>query len=357
MTDTPLEFPLVADTGMLDEVAACLGGESLVAIDTEFIRERTYYPELCVLQIATDDIVVAVDCLADIDLDPLFGALFAGDRPWLLHSARQDLEVLFTRTGRLPARLVDTQVAAAMLGHPLQIGLKGLLGEVLGVAIGKEHTRADWSRRPLPREVVGYALDDVRYLLPAWHALAARLAEAGRRDWFEEECARLLGQPLQPAPEAILERTRGAGGLQGDQRAAALALVGWREARAMARNKPRRWILDDDQLVRIAQARPDSVEALQQVAGLPAKLAARSGKAIVAAIQDAEPAADSPDRAVPDKARVKALQAEVRQRAEALGIKPELLATRRDIALAAGGGTPDAFVSGWRGEILSDLTG
>lgn len=357
MTDTPLEFPFVADTSTLREVTARLGGNSLVAIDTEFIRERTYFPELCVLQIATDEVLAAIDCLADIDLEPVFSALFAESRPWLLHSARQDLEVLFNRTGRLPAGLVDTQVAAAMLGHPLQIGLKGLLEEVLGVAIGKEHTRADWSRRPLPDEVLGYALDDVRYLLPAWRELTARLDAADRLDWFKEDCARLLAQPLQPPAEAILERTRGAGGLRGRQRAAALALVGWRETRAIARDKPRRWILDDDPLVRIAQALPDSTGALQRVAGLPAKLVDRSGAAIVTAVGKAEPAAERAEPVAPDKSRVKALQAEVKRRAEALGIKPELLATRRDIALAAGGQMPDSFAAGWRGEILGDLTG
>jgi ribonuclease D len=355
MPAKPFEYSLVSDSANLDEVARRLANAPLVAIDTEFVRESTYFPELCVLQIATDDFVAAIDCLTDADLNPLFDALLANDRQWVLHSARQDLEVLGQRFGRLPTQLIDTQIAAAMLGFPLQIGLQGLLLEVLGIAIDKEHTRADWSRRPLPEAVIQYALDDVRYLLPAWRELSARLENSGRVDWFHEDCRRQVELPIQPDATTILERTKGVGPLRGKQRAAALALVAWREDRAIQRNKPRRWILTDDQLAAIAAALPQTADDLRRVPGLPPNLVARSGAALLASLRDAPPAPAVSDSPAPDKAVVKALQTEVKALADGLKVQPELLATRKDIALAASGRPPEAFTNGWRSAVLAPL--
>ena len=180
MRHEPTEFPLIDDGRALETLCERIANASLVALDTEFVRERTYFPELCVLQIATDEAVAAVDCLSGIDLDPLFATLYAESKCWLLHSARQDLEVLFYRAGKLPAHLIDTQIAAGLLGLPLQVGLQGLLEEMLGVRIDKEHTRADWSARPLPAALERYALDDVRYLIPAWQELSARCSASWR---------------------------------------------------------------------------------------------------------------------------------------------------------------------------------
>lgn len=351
------DYPLVADQRTADEIASRLNGQLVFALDTEFIRERTYYPELCVVQIATDEFVAAIDCLAPIDLAPLFNALLIEDSAWLLHSARQDLEVLEHRAGRLPRQLIDTQIAAALIGMPLQAGLQTMLAEILGVSIGKEHTRADWSRRPLPEAVLRYALDDVRYLRPAAEALESRLAAAGRLDWFAEECARTLATPIQPDAAAILERTKGAGGLKGKHRSAALALLDWRETRARERNRPRRWILADEPLVRIASELPQALDALERIPEIPPRLIAGAGDAILAAIENAGPAAEITEDRPPDKEQVRQLQAAVKDRAGELGIQPELLATRRDIALVVSGRLPDAFANGWRSAILGDLFG
>jgi ribonuclease D len=339
----------------LRDAAARLAGSRFLALDTEFVRESTYYPELCVLQVANDDIVVAVDCLAPIDFEPLFNALFADDAVWVLHSARQDLEVLANRAGRLPKTLIDTQVAAALLGSPLQLGLQAMLREILGIEIGKEHTRADWSRRPLPEAELRYALDDVRYLLRAWRELETRLESAGRRGWIEEDCRRSLAIPIQPDAATILERTKGAGGLKGKRRAAALGLVAWREARAQHVDRPRRWILADETLVRIATALPQTIEELKRIPELPPKLVAGSGSLLLAAIDSAEPPTASPPPEPADRERVRLLQDEVKERAAALGIQPELLATRKEIALAASGQLGDALSHGWRSTVLAGL--
>ncbi len=153
---------------MLAEFLEETSAEPLLALDTEFVREKTYYPKLCLIQIATPVLTVCIDCLAPMNLAPLFTALFTNDRTWILHSARQDLEVMYLQDNRSPVNLIDTQIAAALLDYAPQIGLQALLAEELGVELEKEHTRADWSRRPLPDGALQYALDDVRYLLPLW---------------------------------------------------------------------------------------------------------------------------------------------------------------------------------------------
>jgi ribonuclease D len=355
MSQEPKEQPFVDNKAALDKLTDDVSGAVLVALDTEFIRERTYYPELCVLQVATDKVIAAVDCLAPIDLDPLFDALLTRDKHWLLHSARQDLEVLFNLTGRLPVRLIDTQIAASLIGMPLQVGLQGLLAETLNVEIGKEHTRADWKRRPLPEAFLSYALDDVRYLAAALDRLRIQLDLKSRADWFDEECRRQLALPIDPDVQTIFDRTKGTGRLKSEQRAAALALVSWREDRARTKNKPRRWILADDELVRLAQALPETPADLDRIEGLPARLLARSGSLILSAIRERKPAEEAPAMPIPDKAVVRSLQSDVKSRADKLGIQPELLATRRDIAMLATGRVPDYISTGWRRSVLGDL--
>ena len=356
MNNEQKEFRLITDDRRLREFCGRIEKAATVAIDTEFVREKTYYPQLCLVQIACDEAIGAVDCLADLDLAQLFETLHANDRIWVLHSARQDLEVLFYLTEQSPSGLIDTQIAAALVGFPLQIGLKGLAKEVLDIDIAKEHTRTDWSRRPLPEAALDYALDDVRYLPALWAELRRRLNDLERLTWFEEDCDRLLKLPVQPPVASILERTKGAGALRGKRRAAALALLDWREAKAQSKNLQRRWILPDDQLVAIASRLPTTPADLDSIPDLPQRLKSRHGKSLLAALEAAPlPGADPASASSPDKTVVKAMQASVRARAEALGIESEVLATRRDISAAAQGLTPDAFASGWRSVLLADL--
>ena len=166
--------------------------------------------------------------------------------------APKDLEVLFLVDQHTPGRLVDTQIAAALLGHPPQIGLQALLAEELGVHLKKEHTRTDWGRRPLPDDVVEYALDDVRYLMPLWQKLEERLTDLERMSWFESDCRNTLAIPPVTPPEELWARLRGLRSMSGTQQLAALSLIGWRERCAQKLDRPRRWIMSDDLLSRIA---------------------------------------------------------------------------------------------------------
>ena len=352
---------LIDDVGALRELVAELGRADLVALDTEFVRERTYYPQLCLVQVATESVTACVDCLAGLDLAPFFAALARPGTTWVLHSGRQDLEVVRQYANVLPARLIDTQVASALVGHAAQIGLREALSIALGIDIGKDHTRADWSARPLPEGPLRYALDDVRHLLALWHTLEEKLGAAGRLEWLAEDCARLLEDAARDDVLPIWYRLKGVQGLTADEQRAALALVLWRERAAARLDRPRRWIMSDELVIRIAQARPTSAAALASVAEMPKRLAQRHGAEIVARLA----ARDDPDleqilaragsgeRA--DRDALKALQAKVKARAAELGIEAEVLASRRDLAALLRGVPPAHLVSGWRAAEISAL--
>ena len=353
------EIGWIDDGAGLARLVTALASTSRAAVDTEFVREKTYYPQLCLIQVATAEQVACVDVLASLDLEPLFAQLFRPDFTWVLHSARQDLEVIFERARRMPPRLVDTQVAAALTGCPPQLGLEGLLERTLGVTLGESFARTDWSRRPLPEAPLRYALDDVRYLLAACDWLDAELARLGRTDWRREDCDRLLAERPVADTTAVWSRLKGVHGLSFASQCAALALVRWRETAAQRSDRPRRWLLADEALIAIAAALPRDADALGRF--VQGKFMARNVGALLGALasrDDAELQAEVRANAAapaPDKHAVKALQEQVRQRASALSIEPEILATRRDLIGVALGDPPQHLRTGWRAKELANV--
>jgi ribonuclease D len=349
---------LIDDEAALHALCDRLARAPLAGIDTEFVRERTYYPQLCLVQISTDDCTACVDCLAGLDLSPFFAQLARPDLAWVLHSGRQDLEVVHRQAHVLPAKLIDTQIAAALTGKAAQIGLREILSSVLGVDIGKDHTRADWSARPLPEGPLRYALDDVRYLLPLWRELEKEVARLGRLDWLAEDSARLVADTEQEDLLPIWLRIKGVQGAPPDEQAAAFAIVAWREQIARRLDRPRRWILGDEVISRIAHVRPTSVDALARIPEMPQRLAQRSGAEMIAALAArgssehvaAIERAGTAER--PDRDALKELQAKVKARAETLGIEPEVLASRRDLTASLRGAVPPHLLSGWRADVL-----
>jgi ribonuclease D len=353
------EIGWIDNDAALARLVAALEPQSIAAIDTEFVREKTYYPQLCLIQVAAGDQVACIDCLADLDLTPLYERLFDPGFTWVLHSARQDLEVIFQLAKRMPPRLIDTQVAAALTGYAPQVGLEGLLKRTLGVELGESFARTDWSRRPLPEAPLRYALDDVRYLLAAWERVAAELERLGRSDWLGEDCERMLAEQPVADTTVVWSRLKGVHGLPFASQCAALALVRWRETAAQRSDRPRRWLLADEVLLAIAAALPRDVEALAALAD--SKFIARSAQFVLSAVaarNDAEVQAEvraNAVQAVPDKTLVKSLQERVRQHAAVLGIEPEILATKRDLTGVALGDPPPHLRSGWRAKELAPI--
>jgi ribonuclease D len=332
-----------------------------VAIDTEFVRERTYYPELCLIQLGADDFVACIDCLAGLELGAFLETLLRPNCTWVLHSARQDLEVVWNLTHALPARVIDTQIASSLLGFPPQLGLQGLLAELFDVQIEKVYTRTDWSRRPLPAAALAYAFDDVRFLLRAWHELRGRLVALDRLEWFEEDCRHLVTEPPVSEGTAIFQRLPGIAALKLGELCAALALVEWRERRAREANRPRRWILGDDQLLDIARTVPESMVQLRSIPELPRRLIAGFGPELLALIAESDSAATRSkvesllvDHS-PDRARLAKVRAAVKECAARLGLDSTVLATRRDIAALAAGLKPAGVLPGWRARELEPL--
>jgi ribonuclease D len=339
---------------LLRFLETCETDERLAA-DTEFLRERTYHARLCLVQLAGGGHIACIDPLAGLDLEPLWQCF---DRTELtLHAARQDLEVLLGTAGRLPGRIFDTQVAAALCGYPAQIGYAALVRELLGIDLGKHHTRTDWSRRPLSAEQLEYAADDVRYLEEMRAILSTRLEELGRLDWAAADSNELLDPALyEPAPESAWQRLKGLARMDERSAAAAAALAVWREEEALRADRPRQWILKDAPLIALAQGRPSSREALAQTEGVPAGLARRAGDQLLRVIGRAGPSpvvrrgAPSPA----EKALVAEMAAVVKGKAEELGIEPELIASQKDLRRAAAGGDGLRALSGWRRELVGE---
>lgn len=280
----------------------------------------------------------------------------------VLHAARQDLEVWLQAAGRLPVRIFDTQIAAALLGHPAQIGYAKLVESALGVSLPKQHTRTDWSRRPLPAAVLEYAADDVRYLGELRERLADELRERGRLEWAQEDSARLLEPSLyEVEDEEAWRRVKGIRRLAPAASGIARRLAAWRERRARSADRPRQWIMKDALLVALAREAPRSRAALAAVGDMPPALARRSGEKLLALI--AEPGEPLPHNPGPpderEKALEKALAQKVSQAAGRLGIDAEVLAPRKELRAIAGGRRDTRVFEGWRaavaGEALTSL--
>lgn len=352
--DTPIRDPAVLDA----RLAAWPRGEP-VALDTEFVRERTYYPKLCLIQAACASGIVLVDALALPDGGALTRAIRDPARAKVLHAARQDIEALLPLTAAPPAPVFDTQQAASLLGFPAQVGYAELVRQVLGVALEKGHARTDWSRRPLSDAQLAYAADDVRYLPALAAELDARLVAAGRRAWLDEESASLRDVSLYRVdPEDAWRRLKGFDRLDDAARAAARSLAAWRERRAMARDLPRGWVLPDEAIYELATRRPQTREALARTASVPPGTASRAADEILAAM--AQPGDDGMPRAAADAGRPgpeqlrlqKLLQKALAAIAAELGIQPEILATRREIAALARGERDLPALRGWRKDVV-----
>ena len=355
--DTPISDPSTLER----RVAAWPTGQPL-AIDTEFVRERTYYPKLCLIQVAIGDDVILIDALAIADGGALTPELVAPGRLKLLHAARQDIEALLPLTQAPLAPVFDTQQAAALLGFPAQIGYADLVRQFLQVELAKGHARTDWARRPLSRDQLAYAADDVRYLPALAAALEERLNAAGRRAWLEEESSQLRAIALyRVEPAEAWQRLKGLERLDAAAFAAARALAAWRERRAMDRDLPRGWILPDAAIHELAQARPRTRDALARLAAVPQGTVARAADELLAAVaapaeeEDAERDVDDPGRPGPEQLRIqKLLQVKLSAIAAELGIQPEVLATRRELVALARGARKLPVLSGWRKAVVGE---
>ena len=349
---------LIVDTpAALEAALASLSPPGPWALDTEFMRVDTYYPRLCLLQIAAAGEVICIDPLAVPDLSPLAPGLADPSRLKLMHAARQDLEALLVHGGLQVAGVVDTQIAAGLLGLPEQVGYAWLVEHYEGVVLDKSQTRTDWAQRPLSAAQWHYAAQDVLHLLPLWTRMAAELEAAGKSGWLREECARLTLEDNTPPAQ----RVKGLQQCDGPALAAAQALAEWREQQAQTQNRPRNWILRDEVLVEIARRGPRTPAELGGVNGLPPATLRRHGDALLTVCAEAarRPVVQEKPvmtRLTPEQtAAVMALQERVKVCAEARAVVPTLLATRRELERLVLGLPVPRLRHGWRAEVLAGV--
>ncbi len=352
--------PVITTNPELEAFAAHLARAPRIALDTEFLRERTYRAQLCLVQVASAERAGCIDPLALPDLKVLAQVLTAPGVVKVMHASRQDLEVLLPLTG-LTAPVFDTQIAAALTGLPAQVGYAEAVRRLLGQELPKAHTRTDWSRRPLSPEQITYALDDVHYLLPLAERLHEELERRGRLPWLHEELAGLADpSSLSVAPEEAWRRLKGLRDLDAGRDRLMRALAAWRERAAVEHNRPRGWILDDAVLREIVQQVPRTIAALETIPEMPPGLARRRGAELLAMVADAQiedPPPPLPGRPRPDPARTaltKKLSGIAQAVATELQIAPEVLATRRDLEQLVEGRRDGALLHGWRRPVLGE---
>jgi ribonuclease D len=354
---------LIATTDALADACERLRREEFVTVDTEFMRERTYFPELCVVQMGGDAEVVVLDAQADgLDLAPL-GALLADSAVLkVFHAARQDNEIFLHRFGAVPTPLFDTQVAAMVAGFGDQVGYDALVAALTGGSIDKAHRFSDWSARPLSAAQIAYAAADVTHLRGVYRKLRARLEREGRLDWVAEEMA-VLADPAtyRPDPEQMWERLRPR---TNNRRMLGVlrAIAAWREREAQRVNIPRQRLLKDESLLEIAATAPTGIDALARIRGVTRGFAEnRSGASLLAAIEAAKelPEAELPeaargrDGARPSPALVSLLKVLLAAKCEEHHVAPKLLASSDEIDRLATEESPDIpALHGWRHDVF-----
>ena len=354
----------VTDTVALSELVVRLRQAPAVAIDTEFMREKTYYAKLCLIQLGTDDIAAIVDPLACRDLSPLSDLLTDAAVVKIFHAGSQDLEIFYRLCGMATMPVFDTQIAATLAGFQQQVGYGALVKEMLGVALDKGDTYTDWTRRPLSDTQLEYALNDVRYLPEVHRRLVEQLKVEGRLPWLAADFAHLEDPATyDPIPEEQWRRVKRISSLNRRQMAVAREVTAWREREAQRRDVPKRWILGDESIVEISRRGPATAAAVGDVRGVSEKAGKGAQKGIAEAVvrglavpDDELPSVVKRKRPAGDvDGAVDLMIALVRVRARERGVAMPLLASRDDLERLAGGERDlSPLLEGWRKEMVGD---
>ena len=337
---------------------------SVLAIDTEFLREKTYYAKLCLIQLATDDETAIVDPFAVDDLKVLAPVLRNENVMKLFHAGNQDLEILLREVGVLPHPLFDTQVAAALLGHTQQIGYAALVHAECGVSLKKIDSFTDWSRRPLSASQRDYAADDVVYLPRLYAGMRAALEEKGRLHWLDHDFEELSDPARYEANERErFRRLKRVSQLSRRQLSAAREVAAWRELEAQRRDVPRKWVVTDEQIVEACKREARTIDELFMVRGLSDRLSTKDARAVVSLISsalsappDTWPELDRCGKSEPNvDAELDLMSALVRLRAKENGIAFPTLASHDDLARVARGYREGVdLLRGWRRAIVGE---
>jgi ribonuclease D len=332
----------------------------VLAVDTEFLRERTYYPKLCLLQMAAGDDIVAVDPLTLTDLAPVADLFRDTSITKVIHACSQDLEVLYQTMGCVPQPVFDTQVAAAFLGFRTQLGYGPLVEAYTGVHLAKAESLTDWSKRPLDAEQLSYAEDDVRYLPQIYDRMMCDLVEKNRLSWLQPELASVC-DPSHYAhdPREAYKHVKRVTSLTRRQLAVCREVAGWREARAQDRDIPRKWVMTDEVVLELSKRGPKDAARLHKIRGTE-QVSGRDATAIVDAVRTGLSCPSEECPRLPKRSRpapelesvVDLMYALVRVVSEKSGVATPLIATRDDLVSFAQDRSSGRLAEGWRHELV-----
>jgi ribonuclease D len=343
----------------LDEVHSA----QWVMLDTEFIREKTYFPKLCLIQVATEDTLACIDPQALEDLSPFFDWLKREGMIKVFHAAWQDLEILYQLSGAVPTPVFDTQIAAAVLGLGDQMGYARLVEQLLGIQLDKSQSRTDWSRRPLNQQQLEYAIADVVHLRDMYPLLLKKLQDTNRLNWLQKSFKH-LEDPAQyePDPRNSWKRVKGVQLLKPVQLTALRELAVWREERAVQKNLPRRWLMADEVLLDMARMKVTDIDAFRQIRGLKPEQIRRHGETWLQLIRTGQALPREQWPELPRKRKLDAplslvadlLMILVNQQARENNISPQMIATRSQVEKMLAEGR-EKLSDDWRGSLMNDL--
>ena len=360
-----MDYQYIDSNAKLAEFCGKINNAGYCAIDTEFVREKTYYAVLALIQVASEKHMACIDPLTIDNFDPFIALIQNRELIKVFHSPSQDLEILFQRFSCMPQPVFDTQLAAAVLGYDHQIGYADLVNQITGIKLEKKHTRANWSRRPLAEDEINYAMDDVRYLLPVYQTLKTELEDKKRYAWIEKDLLAMTSVSNYQIETADLwRRLKGVQKLSGVELQIARHLCQWREQMAQQKNLPRRWVVKDDLIIEISRLKPSKVIDLDSIRDINEKFIEKHGNRILAIVATAEdtPTSKWPQHDVKQslstsqQALGDCLMALCRIIAEDNQIAMTTLATRKDIDNLITDRKNSRLSQGWRfslaGEIL-----
>ena len=341
------------DTGKIDIVSDAIFNQNPVAIDTEFMREKTYFAKLCLVQVATIDSIFCIDTLSKMNLEKFWKSLSSSY--CVFHSARQDLEILFQTANILPKKIFDTQIAASILGYPHQISYKLLVEKLCGKKLKKAHTRANWEKRPLTNEMIEYATEDVQFLLEIHSKLYERLKEQNRLEWAEEDFEKLKSKSLYALnKETIAKKLKIPNSMHGQEKRTFKLFSEWRELEAIKKNLPRKWIIKDKTIIEIIKKRIRKKSELNDIKSISKTVVEEHGNQILKIMENISDTQKINSMIMrlneKQKRDVSEAQNKVKIISKNLGIEPELIATKKEIKNFILGEKNVRFMHGWRYE-------
>ena len=346
----------------LFELCKLLKNKEWIALDTEFIREKNYYPKLCLVQIAAgDDVLACIDPLSISNLSPFIDILKDPSIIKVFHAAYQDLEIFYYLMDEVPAPIFDTQPAASVLGLGEQIGYARLVEELLNVSLEKSQSRTDWSRRPLSKKQIDYAIDDVKYLQKIYHLIYKKVENKQRLLWLESDFEHLTdSSTYEISLTSCWSRVKGRQVLKGRQLAVLQELAAWREEVAVKKDRPRRWIVNDDILVDLARRQPENLSQIQQIRNADDKHLKRYHQDWIRVIQKAKDIPKENWPTMPTKRKASAsqdilvdlLMLVVKYQAKEHHISASFIATRKQVLKMVQEGR-SSLSSDWRGALVN----